>query len=199
MPSYVLYGFDTAGTLAEETHDPRRRAPWAIVRAISAAGLAGGLLIIAGLLAAADPAMPELGEINGGLPLVVKQSLGPELGSLFLGVVVFAVTVCALAVQAGTVRLIFAMARDNSLPCARMLARVQHETRTPIIPAVVTGAAAAMILLINVNMPRIMETLCSVAIVWANLAYLMVSFPLLLAGCGAGRPCGTASAQPPRQ
>src|SRR5271157_5378985 len=38
-----------------------------------------------------------------------------------------------------------------------------------------------MILLINVNMPRIMETLCSLAIVWANLAYLMVSFPLLLA------------------
>ena len=27
MPSYVLYGFDTAGTLAEETRDPRRRAP----------------------------------------------------------------------------------------------------------------------------------------------------------------------------
>ena len=23
MPSYVLYGFDTAGTLAEETHDPK--------------------------------------------------------------------------------------------------------------------------------------------------------------------------------
>ncbi len=181
MPSYVLYGFDTAGTLAEETRDPRRRAPWAILRAISAAGLAGGLLILAGLLAVSDPAMPELGEINGGLPLIVKQSLGPELGSLFLVVVIFAVTVCALAVQAGTVRLIFAMARDNSLPWASILARVQHETRTPIVPAVVTGVAAALILLINVNMPRIMETLCSVAIVWANLAYLMVSFPLLLA------------------
>ncbi len=180
MPSYVLYGFDMAGTLAEETRDPRRRAPWAILRAISAAGLAGALLIIAGLLALSDPAMPELGKITGGLPLIVKQSLGPELGKVFLGVVIFAVTVCALAVQAGTVRLIFAMARDNSLPCAWILARVQHETRTPIVPALVTGAAAALILLINMNMPRIMETLCSVAIVWANLAYLMVSFPLLL-------------------
>ncbi len=181
MPSYVLYGFDTAGTLAEETRDPRRLAPWAILRAISAAGLAGGLLIIAGLLAAGDTTLPELGEITGGLPLIVKQSLGPELGNLFLGVVILAVTVCALAVQAGTVRLIFSMARDNSLPCASILARVQHETRTPIVPAVVTGAAAAMILLVNVNMPKIMETLCSVAIVWANLAYLMVSLPLLLA------------------
>jgi amino acid transporter len=139
------------------------------------------LLILAGMLAVSDPALPELGQINGGLPLIVKQSLGPGVGNLFLVVVVFAITVCALAVQASSVRLIFAMARDNGLPWARILARVQHETRTPIVPAVVTGAAAAMILLINVNMPRIMETLCSVAIVWANLAYLMVSFPLLLA------------------
>ncbi len=118
MPGYVLYGFDTAGTLAEETLDPRRRAPWAILQAILAAGLAGGLLIIAGLLAASDPTLPELGELTGGLPLIVKQSLGASLGNLFLGVVVFAVTVCALAVQASAVRLIFAMARDNALPCA---------------------------------------------------------------------------------
>ena len=31
MPSFVMYGFDTAGSLAEETDDPRRRAPRAIL------------------------------------------------------------------------------------------------------------------------------------------------------------------------
>ncbi len=180
MPSYVMYGFDTAGTLAEETRDPRRRAPWAILRALAAAGFAGGLLIMAGLLAVRDPSMAGLGEITGGLPSIVTEVLGPHLGRVFLGVVILAVMVCALAVHAGTVRLIFAMARDNSLPFARSLAMVQHETRTPVVPAVVTGVAAAMILLVNVNLPRIIETLCSVAIVWANLAYLMVTFPLLL-------------------
>src|SRR5262249_14493677 len=45
MASYVLYGFDTAGTLAEETGHPRRRAPRAILQALAAAGLAGALLI----------------------------------------------------------------------------------------------------------------------------------------------------------
>jgi len=29
MSLFVIYGFDTASTLAEETHDPRRRAPQA--------------------------------------------------------------------------------------------------------------------------------------------------------------------------
>ena len=32
--SYVLYGFDTAGTLAEETHNPRKKAPRAILQAL---------------------------------------------------------------------------------------------------------------------------------------------------------------------
>jgi urea carboxylase system permease len=180
MASYVMYGFDTAGTLAEETDEPRRRAPWAIVRALTAAGLAGGLLIVAGLLAVRDPADAAVSQITGGLPFIVKSELGPGLGHVFLIAVVFAVTVCALAVHASAVRLIFAMARDNNLPFARLLARVQHDTRTPIIPAVSTGALAVIILLLNFNLPSIIETLCSVAIVWANLAYLMVTFPLLI-------------------
>lgn len=180
MPSYIMYGFDTAGTLAEETRDPRQRAPWAILRALAAAGFAGGLLIMAGLLAVRDPSMVALGEITGELPYIVTEVLGPYVGRVFLGEVILAVMVCALAVHAGTVRLIFAMARDNRLPFARSLAMVQHETRTPVVPAMVTGVAAAMILLVNVNLPRIIETLCSVAIVWANLAYLMVSSALLL-------------------
>jgi urea carboxylase system permease len=180
MPSYVMYGFDTAGTLAEETGDPRRRAPRAILRALAAAGIAGALLIVAALLAARDPADPALGEITGGLPSIVKDVLGPHTGRVFLVAVIFAVFVCELAVHAGTVRLIFAMARDNNLPFARALARVRHETRTPIVPAVATGVLAAAILLLNVNLPRVIETLCGVAIVWANLAYLMVTFPLLI-------------------
>lgn len=181
MASYVMYGFDTAGTLAEETSDPRRRAPRAILRALAAAGVAGGLLIAAGILAMPDPADPAMGQVSGGLPMVIKAVLGPSLGTAFLVEVVFAVTVCALAVHAGTVRLIFAMARDNSLPFAEALAKVTGETRTPIAPAIVTGALAAAVLLVNVNAPRLIETLCSVALVWANLAYLMVTTPMLLA------------------
>ena len=41
MSVYVMYGFDTAGSLAEETHDPRKHAPPAIIRALTAAGIAG--------------------------------------------------------------------------------------------------------------------------------------------------------------
>ncbi|MFO0890716.1 MAG: amino acid permease [Isosphaeraceae bacterium] len=193
MPSYVLYGFDTAGTLAEETTDPRRRAPWAILRALAAAGLTGGLLIAAAILAARDPSAAALGEISGGLPMIVNDALGRRLGGVFLSVVVFSIMVCALAVHAGTVRLIFAMARDNGLPFAHALSRVTDDTKTPPAPAFLTGVLAALILFVNANLPKMIETLCSVAIIWANLAYLLVSLPLLfrrLRGWPANLPEG---------
>jgi urea carboxylase system permease len=180
MASYVLYGFDTAGTLAEETDCPRRRAPWAILQAIAAAGLAGALLIIFAILAVDDPARAELGQISGGLPFLVKSVLGPKLGSLLLADVIFAIFVCTLAVHAGAVRLMFAMARDNNLPFAHALAHVQERSKAPVAPAVVVGALAAMILIVNVNMPHVIETLCAIAIVWANLAYLLVTLPLFV-------------------
>ena len=41
MPLYVMYGFDTAGSLAEETDDPRRTAPRAVWRALLTAGIDG--------------------------------------------------------------------------------------------------------------------------------------------------------------
>ncbi len=180
MASYVLYGFDTAGTLAEETGHPRRRAPRAILQALAAAGLAGAMLIAAAILSVGDPHRAELGHIAGGLPMIVKDVLGPGLGRLFLIDVVFAIFVCALAVHAGSVRLIFAMARDNNLPCARALGRVPRRTRAPALPAVLIGALAAGLLVVNIDHPHVIETLCAVAIAWVNLAYLLVTLPMLV-------------------
>jgi urea carboxylase system permease len=181
MASYVMYGFDTAGSLAEETDEPRRRAPWAILQALVAAAVAGGLLILFGILAVSDPTRPELGQLSGGLPFLVKDALGPALGTFLLIEVVFAIFVCALAVQAGSVRLVFAMARDNNLPFAHALSHVAARTRAPFAPCVIIGLLAATILVLNINLPHVVETLCAVAIVWANLAYLLVTGPLLFA------------------
>ena len=111
--SYVLYGFDTAGTLAEETHDPRKKAPRAILQALLAAGFAGLLVLLFALMAAPDLGNPDLGNIRGGLPMLVKSVLGETTGKLFLCIVIFAIIVCTLAVHSGAVRLMFAMGRDG--------------------------------------------------------------------------------------
>jgi urea carboxylase system permease len=180
MASFVMYGFDTAGSLAEETLQPRRKVPWAILQALVAAAVLGALLLLAALMAAPDLHDPELGKAEGGLPLVVRSNLGGVVGHLFLWNVIFAITVCALAVHTGAVRLVFAMARDNNLPLGRSLSHVWGASRTPVAAVALTGAAAMLVLVVNVNAPKLMEAIVAVAILWANLAYLLVTVPLLL-------------------
>src|SRR5262249_37965011 len=94
MASYVMYGFDTAGSLAEETTNPRRTAPRAILQALTAAAVAGGLLMLFGLMAVGDIRAPELGKDTGGLPYIVTSTLSEGLGKVFLCDVIFAITVC---------------------------------------------------------------------------------------------------------
>jgi amino acid transporter len=177
--SYVLYGFDTAGTLAEETHDPRRKAPRAILQALIAAGLSGLLVLLFALMAVPDLSSPNLGNISGGMPMLVKTVLGETMGILFLCIVIFAIFVCTLAVHSGAVRLIFAIGRDGYLPFSKALSTVSPKTKTPVLATLVCGIAAILILVMNLQFPKVFELVTSIAILWANLAYLIVVALLL--------------------
>jgi urea carboxylase system permease len=177
--SYVLYGFDTAGSLAEETIEPRRKAPRAIIQALLAAGISGFLVLYFALITAPADASGYLGNSSGGLPMLIRSLLGDGLGKLFLVVVIFAIIVCTLAVHSGTVRLMYAMGRDNLLPFSSSLAKVSVKWQTPTTATLVAGLAATLILLVNLRFPRVVEQVSSIAILWANLAYLIVMILLL--------------------
>lgn len=176
---YVMYGFDTASSLGEETVEPRRTAPKAIARAILASFVIGGGILVFAVLAAPNLEDPQLGESSGGLQYIVEQVMWGPLGKIFLICIVIAVTVCTLAVHTAAIRLTFAMARDNALPFGERLATVHPKTQTPIIPAVTIGIISVIILVINIGQPKIFTVLTSIAIIMIYLAYLMVTGPLL--------------------
>ena len=142
--SYVMYGFDTAASLGEESIDPHRNAPKAILRALIASFILGGLIILLALMAAKDLNAPEL--TQDGLQFVLTDALGPLVGRLFLLASFVAITVCVLAVHTAAIRIIFAMARDNALPGGSKLARVSPRFQTPVVPAIVIGIFAIALL-----------------------------------------------------
>src|SRR5690242_10345389 len=177
---YVLYGFDTASSLGEETVEPRRTAPKAILRAILASFVIGGAILVFAVMSAPNLQDPQIASNSGGLQYIVEQVMWGPLGKLFLVCIVVAVTVCSLAVHTAAIRLTFAMARDNALPSGERLARVNPDTQTPITPAVVIGVIAALILVVNIGQPKIFTVLTSIAVIMIYLAYLMVTGPLLM-------------------
>lgn len=176
---YVMYGFDTASSLGEETLEPRRTAPRAILRAILASFVIGGAILVFAIMAAPDLKDPKIGSSDGGLQFIVEQVMWGPLGRIFLVCIVVAVTVCSLAVHTAAIRLTFAMARDNALPFGEKLARVNAETRTPIVPAVLIGVIAELILVLNIGQPKIFTVLTSIAVIMIYMAYLMVTVPML--------------------
>jgi amino acid transporter len=178
MSAYVMYGFDTAGTLAEETNDPRRAAPPAILRALTTAAIIGGLLILFSLMAVVNINDPNIAAL--GMPYIIKQALGNTVGNVFLIDCAIAITVCTLAVMASCIRLLFAMARDGRLPFGTRIAHVSGRRRVPLVPTLTVGILALAILGVNYGNQSAFVALIGVAIIMFYIAYLGVTVGMLM-------------------
>jgi urea carboxylase system permease len=178
MSAYVMYGFDTAGTLAEETNDPRRAAPPAIIRALITAAVIGGLLILFALMSVKSIHDKNIGVL--GLPYIIKQALGNTTGNVFLVDSAIAITVCTLAVCTACIRMLFSMARDGRLPFGSQIARVSGTRKVPIVPALFVGAMSLALLAVNIANQSAFATLTSVAIIMFYIPYLGVTGSMLL-------------------
>ena len=150
MSLFVIYGFDTASTLAEETKNPRREAPRAVIAAIIGAAIIGAIFLFATLLAIpgdihkyiagiGTTSSPPVDMITGNLPKWAAD--------LYLFVVFAAFYVCCLAIQTSTIRLAFGMGRDGKLPFAKYFNNVHAALHTPVGTCIVVGVLAGIPLL----------------------------------------------------
>jgi amino acid transporter len=143
MSLFVIYGFDTASTLAEETRNPRRAAPRAVLYSVIGAFVIGGVFLLGTLVA-----IPNLHTATSGLgwnpAQVIEANFSTGFATLYLFVVSAAIFVCCLSILASTIRLCFGMARDNQLPVSGPLARVSPSLHTPVWTCIVLAVLAAL-------------------------------------------------------
>jgi urea carboxylase system permease len=143
MSLFVIYGFDTASTLAEETKDPRRQAPKAVLYSVVGAFIIGGVFLLGALVA-----IPNLKTATSGLgwnpAQVITANFPSAFATLYLFVVSAAIFVCCLSIMAATIRLCFGMSRDNQLPGSKFLSRVSPTLHTPVWSCIAVMAIAAI-------------------------------------------------------
>jgi amino acid transporter len=142
MSLFVIYGFDTASTLAEETNDPRRMAPRAVLMSVAGAFVIGGIFLVALLVA-----IPNLHDaIAGGYgPASIIEANFPKwLAATYLLVVSAAILVCCMCIMTATIRLCFGMARDDNLPFSRTITKVSPTLHTPIVACIIVGVLSAV-------------------------------------------------------
>lgn len=141
MSLYVIYGFDTASTLAEETRNPRAEAPKAVLASVIGAFIIGAVFLW-GVLIAAPDIKAEAASLAASPATIISSVMTGAGSTLYLLIVSAAIFVCCMAILTATIRLAFGMARDDQLPFSKAMAKVNPSLHTPVATCIIVGALA---------------------------------------------------------
>jgi putrescine importer len=146
LAAYSFLGFDAVTTLTEETVEPRRTMP----RAILLIALIGGgiFVLVAYVTQLAHPGSHF--HDSGSAAFEIAKTIGGDVfSSVFLAGLVVAQSASGIAAQASTARLLYAMGRDEALP-KRVFGYVHQRFRTPAFNVLLTGAVGLIALTLDV-------------------------------------------------
>ncbi|MEC3973854.1 APC family permease [Amycolatopsis sp. H20-H5] len=146
LAAYSFLGFDAVTTLTEETIEPRKTIP----RAILLTALIGGavFIVLAYFTQLAHPGSTFDDESSAAFEIATKIG-GNLFASFFLAGLVVAQFASGIAAQASASRLMYAMGRDGVLP--RLFAYLQPRLKTPAVGIVLTGLVGLIALALDVS------------------------------------------------
>ena len=134
--AWTYTGYDASAHVAEETLDPRRRAPWGIVLSVVVSGIFGYLLILS--LTTAIPSITRVlnakdaaGNAIPAVLAIVTYGLGQRAGNAVMLLAVAAMWFCGMAAVTSVSRVIYALARDKGLPFASFWCKTNPRHKTP--------------------------------------------------------------------
>ncbi|HEY4006768.1 MAG TPA: APC family permease [Pseudonocardia sp.] len=147
IAAYSFLGFDAVTTLTEETIEPRRTMP----KAIMLVALLGGV-IFAVVTYATQLVHPGFQFADSdSAAFEIARTIGADLfAAIFLAGFVVTQFASGIAAQASVSRLLYAMGRDRVLP-RRVFAYLQPRFRTPAVGIVICGLAGLIGLALDVD------------------------------------------------
>lgn len=146
IAAYSFLGFDAVTTLTEETIEPEKNIPRAIILTALAAG---GIFVFVGYTTQlAHPGSVFIDTDSAAFE--IARNIGTDLfASFFLAGMVLAQFTSGIAAQASASRLLYAMGRDSVLPKS-IFGLLHKKFRTPWFNIILTGAVGIMALFLDV-------------------------------------------------
>jgi putrescine importer len=147
LTAYSFIGFDAVSTFAEETRDPSRTVPRAIVLTAVLAGLI--FVLVAYAVQLVHPG-GEFDNADSAALGIAQEISGDFFAAVFLATVIVAQFTAGIPIQAAGARLMYAMGRDGVLP-RRFFGFVHPRFRTPMLNILLTGAIGMLALVLSVT------------------------------------------------
>ena len=145
LGAYTIVGFESASNLAEETFEPHRTVPKAMIRAVLASGVVGFAFLIA--LTYATGSVKAASASAAPVAYIVQSVLGGVVQKLFLIFVCVSIFACGLVIMVTNSRLIWSMARDRRLPGYQLWRQVPRATGGPSWATILAAGLGAVITL----------------------------------------------------
>jgi APA family basic amino acid/polyamine antiporter len=137
---FIYIGFEDVANLAEETHEPKRTVPRALIVSV----LITSVLYICVALAVIGLAEPDELEQSRSPLTTAAGNASPWMGQALAVAALFATASTALIALVSISRLLFGMARDGDMP--KLLSRTWKSRKTPWIAAIALFAGATALL-----------------------------------------------------
>jgi APA family basic amino acid/polyamine antiporter len=138
---FAYIGFDAISTSGEETRNPGRDLPIAIVGSLAIATV---LYIIVAVVAVGALPSDQLAESDAPLAAALSEGAGIEWGaSMIAAGALVSITSVILTIMYGQTRIFFAMCRDGLAP--RRLAKVHPRYQTPVLITIGFGILIACV------------------------------------------------------
>ncbi|MGN6129168.1 MAG: APC family permease [Nocardioidaceae bacterium] len=147
LTAYSFIGFDAVSTFAEETVNPSRTVPRAIVLTAS---IAGSIFVVVAYVAQLVHPGGHFQSPDSAALHIAKQIAGDLFGAVFLATVIVAQFTAGIPIQAAGARLMYAMGRDDVLP-SKVFSWLHPRFRTPVVNLVLTGAVGLIALALSVS------------------------------------------------
>jgi putrescine importer len=146
IAAYSFLGFDAITTFTEETHNPTKTVP----RAIMLVALIGGIIfvVVAYSTQLVHPGFHFSDESSAAFE-IAAQIGGTLFSAVFLAGLVVTQFASGIAAQASASRLLFAMGRDGVLP-KRVFAQISKKFQTPVFSLLVIGVIGFIALFLDV-------------------------------------------------
>ena len=141
-------GFDSVSTLAEETRDPKKVVPKAIMLTTMSAGILFIVLSYVGHLVLPTHAFTD---VDSAALDVMATAGGQFLAAFFTAAYVAGCIGSAIAAQASVSRILYAMGRDKVLPGA-FFGRINQRFGTPVLAILSVSVVSLLALAIDLGL-----------------------------------------------
>ncbi|KAI1918339.1 hypothetical protein LOZ58_002055 [Ophidiomyces ophidiicola] len=178
QPAYTLTGYGMVAAMCEETQNPHREVPKAIVLSVVAAGLTGFVYLLT-ILFVLPPVNILLAVANGQpIGLLFKTVTGSAAGGfgmlfLILGIQLFA----GIGALTAASRCTYAFARDGAIPASRIWRQVNHKLDVPMMGIVLSTLVDCLLGLIYFGSSAAFNSFTGVATICLSTSY---GLPILI-------------------